>query len=53
MDWKNKVFKIREAHDTNPILIQQEYITEPSNQSNVALIPDIVSIETFIDHLKV
>ena len=53
IDWKNKAFKGRKTHNTNSILIQQEYVTEHTNQSNIALIPDIFSIENFIEPLKV
>ena len=38
-----KTYKGRETRSTNSIIIQQEYVTEHTNQSNVALIPDIVS----------
>ena len=40
IDWKNKTFKGRETHNTNSILIQQEYVTEHTSQSNVTLTPD-------------
>ena len=53
IDWKNQTFKGRETHNANSIIIQQEYVTEHTNQRNVALKPDIVSIENFIDPLKV
>ena len=46
IDWKSKTFKGIETHNTNSIIIQQEYVTEHTNQSNVASIPDIASQKT-------
>ena len=40
INWKNKTLKGRETHNTNSILIQQEYVTEHTSQSNVTLTPD-------------
>ena len=34
--WKNKTFEGKETHNTNSIIMQQEYVTENTNQSNVA-----------------
>ena len=39
IDCKNKTFKGRETQNTNSILIQQKYVTEHTNQSNVTLTP--------------
>ena len=40
IDCKNRTFKGRETQNTNSILIQQEYVTEHTNQSNDILTPD-------------
>ena len=33
--WKNKTFEGKETHKTNSIIMQQEYVTKTTDQSNV------------------
>ena len=42
-DQRKKTFNGRETHNTNSIIMQQEYVNEHTNQRNVALIPNKVS----------
>ena len=40
IDKKNKTLLVRETDNTNSIIVQQEYVTEHTNQSNDALTSD-------------
>ena len=52
IEWKNKTFKCRETHNTNPIYYKRKMKLNTQIKVMLLLISDIVSIENFVNPTK-